>query len=234
MRKTFLLALSVFLVSITVIGSDVYGFVFWPAIEVEIYVFDLAAIQKGDKVYMRGQVIGEVKKAELESSQKGIIKAKIYSDYKKLINESAVFTITADRMDNARQCLLVKNCVENQPAIKSGHQFQGYIGYRFETACIEKRAMAVWTEHYKKMVEDILDSTSRLSEETIDHLKVFGQEHHDEFIKWMDGLIEEMEDMAPAVRRQLDNLMKELNDSKDTAPDKEFEDPDSNSNQINT
>ena len=232
MRRLFYLAVCVFLISITAIGSDGYGFVFWPAIEVEIVVSDLEAIQKGDKVYMSGQIIGEVKKAELESSRKGIITAKIYSDYKKLINESAVFTITADQMDNDRKCLLVKNCVENQPAIKSGHQFQGYSGYRFETACLEKRAMAVWTEHYKKMVEDILDSTSRLSEETIDHLKAFGQEHHDEFIKWMDGVIEEMEDMAPEVRRQLDSLMKELKDQKNTAPDKESEDSDSN--QINT
>jgi len=232
-KRSFFLALSVFLGSIAFVGTDGCSFVLWPAIEVEISVSDLdEVIQKGDKVYMSGQVIGEVTTAQSKVPRQGTIKAKIYSDHKKQINDSAVFTIAADKMDNDRKCLLVKNCMENRPIIKSGHQFQGYRGYRFETACLEKKAAAVWTEHYKKMVKDILESASRLSEETIDNLKAFGQEHHDEFIKWMDGVIKEMEDMAPEVRRQLDNLMKELKDPKNTTPDTNVNGFDSN--QINT
>ena len=230
MKRSLLLVWLLFLGGIVLAATDACGFVFWPNIEAKVSVSDLEAIQKGDKVYMSGQTIGEVTKAQLNAPQKGTITVKIYSDYKKLINESAVFTITADKLDRTRKCLLVKNCMDNEPMIKSGHQFKGYSGYRFETACLEERALRAWTEHYKAMVEDALESAGKLSEETIDSLKAFGQAHHEEFIKWMDGLIKEMEEMAPEVRRQLDELMNQLKNPKDEAPDA----GDSNPNQINT
>ncbi len=232
MIKAFILTWTIILSGISLVVTDAVGFVFWPAIEVEISVTDLEAIQKGDLVYMDGQAIGEVTQARLKQPQIGIIKAKIYGDYKTFINESAVFTIASDRLKDDRQCLLVKNCLGNKPVIKSGHRFRGYSRYRFETACLEKRAAEAWREHFKAMVEEILQSAGRLSQETIDKLKAFAQEHHDEFAEWMDELSKKMEDMAPEVRRQLDELMKEFEGPQGTTPDTDA--GDSGSKQINT
>jgi hypothetical protein len=204
---------------IVLIAGGVLFYMFRPVLEVEINVTDLEKIMKGDKVYMSGQPIGEVKDVRLDRPGKGIIKARIYNDYKNFINQSAVFTIASDRLLTGRKCLQVKNCEETGPAIETGQVFEGYGRFMYELACFETKASKAWDSYLRDMVQQAITQASKLTDETIEQLRKFEAENHDEFMAWMDKMKKNVKELTPEIKKQLDELLEEMTRPPGTSPE---------------
>lgn len=218
MKKSSVWPLIIAVGVIALIAGGTLFYIFRPVLEIQISVSDLGKIKQGDKVYMSGQAIGEVKVAKLEKQGKGTIKAEIYDDYKQLINQTAVFTITSDRLLTGRKCMQVKNCKESGLAIEKGQEFKGYGRFRYEVACFESKASEAWEGYLKEMVKDAVTAAGKLTDEAIEQLKKFEAEHHDEFVAWLNQMKKEVEELTPEIKRQLEELLKELDRPTDSAP----------------
>ena len=98
---------------------------------------DAEKLNNGDKVYMKGLVIGEVDEIQLNKDGKIKVKIIIHGDYKKTLSENVAFLIRKDNFIMGRKCIEGAD-LKGKSIAKKGHEYDGYNYYMTWKAAILK------------------------------------------------------------------------------------------------